>query len=82
LSHAQLRDLEAIRGRYGLGLAVYPTPCGRAWGHTGNLNGVLTVAWSTRDARRQVVLVANEYPLSNTADTALHRAAVASFCGR
>jgi D-alanyl-D-alanine carboxypeptidase len=74
--------MEAIRGRYGLGLAVYPTPCGRAWGHTGNLNGVLTVVWNTRDARRQVVLVANEYPLSPAADTALHRAGVAAFCGR
>ena len=78
----QLRAMETIRGRYGLGLAVYDTPCGDAWGHTGNLNGVLTVAWNTRDARRQVVLVANEYPLSAAADTALRRAAVAAFCGR
>ncbi len=82
MTQAQLREMETIRGRYGLGLAVYPTPCGRAWGHTGNLNGVLTVVWNTRDARRQVVLVANEYPLSTAADTALHRAAVAAFCGR
>jgi D-alanyl-D-alanine carboxypeptidase len=82
LPRAQLREMETIHGRYGLGLAVYPTPCGRAWGHTGNLNGMLTVAWNTHDARRQVVLVANEYPLSTAADTALHRAAVAAFCGR
>jgi D-alanyl-D-alanine carboxypeptidase len=82
LPPAQLREMEAIRGRYGLGLAVYPTPCGRAWGHTGNLNGVLTVAWNTRDGSRQVVLVANEYPLSAAADDALGRAAVAAFCGR
>jgi D-alanyl-D-alanine carboxypeptidase len=82
LPQAQLRAMETIRGRYGLGLAVYPTPCGRAWGHTGNLNGVLTVVWNTRDARRQVVLVADEYPLSTAADTALHRAAVSAFCGR
>jgi D-alanyl-D-alanine carboxypeptidase len=82
LPRDQLRKMETIRGRYGLGLAVYPTPCGRAWGHTGNLNGVLTIAWNTRDARRQVVLVANEYPLSAAADTGLHRAAVAAFCGR
>jgi D-alanyl-D-alanine carboxypeptidase len=82
LPRDQLRKMETIRGRYGLGLAVYPTPCGRAWGHTGNLNGVLTIAWNTRDGRRQVVLVANEYPLSTAADTALHRAAVTAFCGR
>ena len=82
LPRARLREMENMRGRYGLGLAVYPTPCGRAWGHTGNLNGVLTVVWNTRDASRQVVLVANEYPLSNAADTALHRATIAAFCGR
>lgn len=82
LPRARLREMETIRGRYGLGLALYPTPCGLAWGHTGNLNGVLTVVWNTRDAHRQVVLVANEYPLSAAADTALHGAAVAAFCER
>jgi D-alanyl-D-alanine carboxypeptidase len=80
LPAAQLREMEFVRSRYGLGLAVYPTPCGRAWGHTGNLNGVLTVAWSTVDGRRQIVLVANEYPLTAAADAALHRAAIAAFC--
>jgi D-alanyl-D-alanine carboxypeptidase len=78
----QLRAMEAVRSRYGLGLAVYPTPCGRAWGHSGNLNGVLTIAWSTFDGRRQAVVVANAYPLTPTADTALHHAAVAAFCDR
>jgi D-alanyl-D-alanine carboxypeptidase len=78
----QLQAMEAVRDRYGLGLAVYSTPCGPAWGHTGNLNGVLTVAWNTRDAHRQVVVVANEYPLAAAADTALRRAAVEAFCGR
>jgi D-alanyl-D-alanine carboxypeptidase len=78
----QLRAMEAIRPRYGLGLAVYPTRCGLAWGHTGNLNGVLTIAWNTRDGRRQAVLMANAYPLPAAADTALRRAAVMAFCGR
>ena len=77
----ELRAMEAVSPRYGLGLAVYPTRCGRAWGHTGNLNGVLTIAWSTRDGRRQVVLMANAYPLPAAADTALRRAAVMAFCG-
>jgi D-alanyl-D-alanine carboxypeptidase len=80
LPPAQLRAMEAARSRYGLGLAVYPTPCGRAWGHTGNLNGVLTIAWSTLDGRRQAVEVANTYPLPPAADIALRRAAVAAFC--
>jgi D-alanyl-D-alanine carboxypeptidase len=81
LPPAQLRAMEAVRPRYGLGLAVYPTPCGRAWGHTGNLNGVLTIAWSTLDGRRQAVVVANAYPLPPAADVSLRRAAVTAFCG-
>ena len=80
LPRRELSEMEAIRGRYGLGLAVYSTPCGRAWGHTGNLGGMLTVAWNTRDARRQVVIAANEYPLSAAADSALRQAADAAFC--
>jgi D-alanyl-D-alanine carboxypeptidase len=81
LPRAQLRAMEAVRSRYGLGLAVHPTRCGPAWGHTGNLNGVLTIAWSTRDGRRQAVAVANAYPLPTPADAALRRLAVAAFCG-
>lgn len=77
----ELRAMEAVSPRYGLGLAVYPTRCGLAWGHTGNLNGVLTIAWSTRDGRRQAVLMANAYPLPAAADVALRRAAVTAFCG-
>jgi D-alanyl-D-alanine carboxypeptidase len=76
----ELRAMEAVSPRYGLGLAVYPTRCGLAWGHTGNLNGVLTIAWSTRDGRRQAVLMANAYPLPAAADVALRRAAVTAFC--
>jgi D-alanyl-D-alanine carboxypeptidase len=82
LPRAQLRAMEAVHGRYGLGLAVYPTRCGRAWGHTGNLNGVVTIAWSTLDARRQIVVMANAYPLPPTADVAIRRMAVSAFCGR
>jgi len=77
----ELRAMEAVGPRYGLGLAVYPTRCGLAWGHTGNLNGILTIAWSTRDGRRQAVLMANAYPLPAAADVALRGAAVTAFCG-
>jgi D-alanyl-D-alanine carboxypeptidase len=80
LPRAQLHAMEAVRSRYGLGLAVYPTRCGSAWGHTGNLNGVLAIAWSTRDGRRQAVVVANAYPLTPAANALLRRAAVAAFC--
>ena len=81
LPPSELRAMEAVEPRYGLGLAVYRTPCGRAWGHTGNLNGVLTIAWSTRDGRRQSVVMANAYPLPAPADVALRRLAVTAFCG-
>lgn len=77
----QLHAMEAVRPRYGLGLATYPTKCGLAWGHTGNVNGVVTIAWSTRDGRRQAVLAANAYPLPAAADASLRRAAVTAFCG-
>ena len=81
LPRRELRAMEAVGPRYGLGLAVYPTRCGLAWGHTGNLNGILTIAWSTRDGRRQAVLMANAYPLPAAADVALRGAAVTAFCG-
>ena len=31
--------------RYGLGLAEFRTPCGRAIGHTGALLGTVSAAW-------------------------------------
>lgn len=66
--------------RYGLGLAAFPTPCGDAWGHTGNAQGTITVAWNRRDASRQVVLVVNTYPLSGQLEAAVRRLQIAAFC--
>ena len=66
--------------RYGLGIATFPTPCGPAWGHTGNAQGTITVAWNTRDAARQVVLVVNTYPLSAELESAVRQAQLAAFC--
>jgi D-alanyl-D-alanine carboxypeptidase len=37
---------------HGLGIAALRTPCGAAWGHTGNAQGAITVAWNTADASR------------------------------
>jgi D-alanyl-D-alanine carboxypeptidase len=82
---ARLREMEpfvqAGRQRYGLGLATFPTPCGRAWGHTGNVQGTIAVAWNTRDASRQLVLVVNTYPLSAELEGAVRRLQLAAFCG-
>lgn len=80
-----LRDMETLvpagRNRYGLGLAAFSTPCGDAWGHTGNVQGTVAVAWNTRDASRQVVLVVNTYPLTPELEAAVRRLQIAAFCG-
>jgi D-alanyl-D-alanine carboxypeptidase len=80
-----LREMETLipagRNRYGLGIAVFPTPCGPAWGHTGNVQGTVAVAWNTRDASRQVVLVVNTYPLSPELEAAVRRVQIGAFCG-
>ena len=60
-------------GRYGLGLAVFQTRCGRAWGHTGNALGYVTVVWNTKDGLRQIVLMVNSYPFSAGTDSVVRR---------
>jgi D-alanyl-D-alanine carboxypeptidase len=85
LTPRSMREMETLvpagRQRYGLGLAVFPTPCGPAWGHTGNVQGTVAVAWNTRDASRQVVLVVNSYPLSAELEEAVRELQLAAFCG-
>jgi D-alanyl-D-alanine carboxypeptidase len=71
----------ASGARYGLGLAAFRTPCGTAVGHTGNLLGMVSAAWSTPDGRRRVVAMTNSYPLSPAADTAFRRLLETAFCG-
>jgi D-alanyl-D-alanine carboxypeptidase len=84
LAPAVLREMETLvpagRQRYGLGIATFPTPCGSAWGHTGNVQGTVAVAWNTRDASRQLVLVVNTYPLSGELEAAVRRAQLDAFC--
>ena len=84
LSPALLHEMETLvpagRQRYGLGIATFPTPAGRPGGHTGNVQGTIAVAWNTRDASRQLVLVVNTYPLSAELEAAVRRVQVAAFC--
>jgi D-alanyl-D-alanine carboxypeptidase len=84
LSPRLLREMETLvlagRQRYGLGIATFPTPCGAAWGHTGNVQGTVAVAWNTKDASRQLVLVVNAYPLSAELEAAVRRVQLAAFC--
>jgi hypothetical protein len=42
---------------YGLGLARLATRCGEAVGHTGTVDGYVTVAYALPRARRSVVLM-------------------------
>jgi D-alanyl-D-alanine carboxypeptidase len=80
-----LRAMETVAPagslQYGLGLAVFATPCGEAWGHTGNVQGTVTVAWNRKDALRQIVLVVNTYPLTGDLEAAVRRLQIAAFCG-
>ena len=48
---------------YGLGLLRLPLGCaGQVWGHGGEIPGYATVAFSSRDAARQLILVSNLVP--------------------
>jgi D-alanyl-D-alanine carboxypeptidase len=45
--------------QYGLGLETFPTSCGVAWGHNGVVPGYLTFIFSSKDGKRQAVLMVN-----------------------
>jgi D-alanyl-D-alanine carboxypeptidase len=73
---------------YGLGIAemgsvlgVVRSPCESAWGHLGLGLGYTTVAFSTRDGSRQVVIAVNQSDLSESQLQALGAAAWSAFCG-
>jgi len=68
------------RLRYGLGVAIVRTPCGLSYGHTGNVLGYVSAVWNDRDARRQVVALANAFPLGGDADQALRAVLESAFC--
>jgi D-alanyl-D-alanine carboxypeptidase len=44
---------------YGLGLTIFHTPCGKAFGHNGDIPGYRTVALSTPNGRRVTVVMVN-----------------------
>lgn len=84
LSTPLLREMETLvpagRLQYGLGIATFPTPCVQAWGHTGNVQGTIAIAWNTKDASRQLVLVVNTYPLSAELEAAVGHLQDGAFC--
>jgi D-alanyl-D-alanine carboxypeptidase len=78
-------DWEESQG-YGLGIEAVESlmgfeasPCGVAWGHVG-LGQVTATAFTTPDAARQVVLMANGLVTADAAWAALNRATWAVLC--
>jgi D-alanyl-D-alanine carboxypeptidase len=74
---------------YGLGLwktssmGLSPTnklACGSVWGHDGDFPGYLTEAFSTEDAKRQMVVLINSDSLRRPAQRALVRVADIAAC--
>jgi D-alanyl-D-alanine carboxypeptidase len=63
---AMKRTLPSTAGdlgqRYGLGAERFRTSCGVAWGHSGSFPGYWTYAFTSADAQRQAVVMANIDP--------------------
>jgi D-alanyl-D-alanine carboxypeptidase len=51
---------------YGLGVGKTLTGCGDGWGHDGSVPGYGSLAVSTRDGSRQVVILINTSPRETT----------------
>jgi CubicO group peptidase (beta-lactamase class C family) len=75
--------LDPRRGRADLGLFEIQSPCGRIRGHDGQFAGYHTLAWASRHAKRQVVVMVNADPLPDeTTEEALKRLVDAAYCRR
>jgi D-alanyl-D-alanine carboxypeptidase len=76
-------DASDLPSRSGLGVQRW-TPCGVAWGHSGNVGGYLVYTWISPDTRHETVLMINEDPQSvgAAALTAYYALLDRSFCGR
>jgi D-alanyl-D-alanine carboxypeptidase len=68
-------------GGSGLGLFETGLPCGRVWGHEGTSFGYKTIAYSSRDATRQIVVTVNDSPPSPVVANALERLVDTAYCG-
>ena len=82
-SAAPARDGDARAGRlqFGLGIATFPTPRSAGRGsHVQRPGHATVVAWNTKDALRQLVLVVNTYPLSAELEEAVRRVQDAASC--
>jgi D-alanyl-D-alanine carboxypeptidase len=60
--------------RYGLGLARIAISCGQAWGHSGEVPGFASQAWSVPDGTRSIVILLNETGYDDLATGAIDAA--------
>ncbi|WP_328972841.1 serine hydrolase domain-containing protein [Streptomyces sp. NBC_00239] len=68
---------------YGLGVYVYATGCGRAYGHGGSALGYLTFALNSRDGRNQLVAHTNWNSFADTGiDQDFWTAFQRGYCGK
>jgi D-alanyl-D-alanine carboxypeptidase len=74
-----------LPSRSGLGVQRW-TPCGVAWGHSGNTPGYLVYTWISPDTRHETVLLINEDPQNARLEPAPFAAYFAllnrSYCDR
>lgn len=61
LPAAQLKAMknEVLPHRYGLGLRITNTSCGKAFGHNGDFPGYRNTVWATADGRRVISVMVN-----------------------
>jgi D-alanyl-D-alanine carboxypeptidase len=80
--HADHRPDEDGVHRYGMGILKQPMGCGSAYGHGGAIAGSLADAYSSRDAGRQAVVLANigEGSISHRAAAALQNVLRSAYC--
>jgi D-alanyl-D-alanine carboxypeptidase len=75
--------IDASGSGYGLGLSREGhLPCGDAWGHDGDVPGYLTMAFNSKDATRQIVVVVNSDSLTKRAQQALNKVLMTAYCRR
>jgi D-alanyl-D-alanine carboxypeptidase len=64
------------QGGYGLGLWIWPMPCGQGLGHSGSFYGYSTKAWTLKGASRSVVVLVDD----GRADSFANNIAQAALC--
>jgi D-alanyl-D-alanine carboxypeptidase len=71
-----------LPSRSGLGVTQW-SPCGSAWGKSGNTPGYMVVTWISPDARHETVLMINDDPRSMGQSMAMYWDLLArAFCRR